>query len=168
MKFAFSSQDETGAVMILLSVMLLALLTIISLAASRTASTELKIASNEYFYQSCFYNAEGAIIETVDFLETTEIPTEDAPKWIGMDGNAINDSTVFAYWEDAAEIQEEAAPEDSAVNLKDTSYLAVHHGIIAGNSLDMSKSSINTISIYGRCKNKGLVMLKVGYAKVYK
>ena len=167
MKFTFISQDESGTVMILLSVMLLALLTIISLAASRTASTELKIASNEYFYQRCFYNAEGAIMETVDLLETTEIPTEDAPKWIGMDGNAINDSTVFAYWEDAAETQE-ATPEDSTINLKDTSYLAVHHGIIAGNSLDMSKSSINNISIYGRCKNKGLVLLKVGYAKVYK
>ena len=167
MKFTFISQDESGTVMILLSVMLLALLTIISFAASRTASTELKIASNEYFYQHCFYNAEGAIMETVDFLETTEIPAEDAPKWIGSDGNAINDSTVFAYWEDVAETQE-ATPEDSTINLKDTSYLAVHQGIIAGNSLDMAKSSINTISIYGRCKNKGLVMLKVGYAKVYK
>jgi Tfp pilus assembly protein PilX len=167
MKFTFISQDESGTVMILLSVMLLALLTIISFTASRTASTELKIASNEYFYQRCFYNAEGAIMETVDFLETTEIPAADAQKWIGSDGNAINDSTVFAYWEDAAETQD-ATPEDSTINFTDTSYLAVHHGIIAGNSLDMSKSSINTISIYGRCKNKGLVMLKVGYAKVYK
>ena len=167
MKIAVISKNENGALMILLSIMLLALLTIISIAASRTASTELKIASNEYFYQSCFYNAEGAIMETVDFLDTAVILTDNAPKWIASGGNVINDNTVFAYWEDAAETQG-AVPEGSAIDLKDTSYLAVHHGVISGNSLDMSKSSINTISIYGRCKNKGMVMLKVGYAKVYK
>ncbi|NNL77566.1 MAG: hypothetical protein HKO68_14620 [Desulfobacterales bacterium] len=167
MKITVILKDENGALMILLSVMLLVLLTIISIAASRTANTELKIAGNEYFYQRCFYNAEGAIMETVDFLETTEISIEEPPNWIGSDGNAINDETVFTYWEVDAETGG-ATPEGSAINLKDTSYLAVHHGVISGNSLDMSKPSINTISIYGRCKNKGMVMLKVGYQKVDK
>ena len=167
MKITVISKDETGALMILLSVMLLVILTIISIAASRTASTELKIAGNEYCYQRCFYNAEGAIMETVDYLETTEIPTGEPPKWMGSDGNTINDKTVFAYWESVAATGA-TTPEGSSISLKDTSYLAVHHGVISGNSLDMSKPSINTISIYGRCKNKGMVMLKVGYQKVGK
>ena len=69
-------KNEKGALMILVSVMLLALLTIISIAASKTANIELKIAGNEYLYQRCFYNAEGAIMETVDFLIQQQAPRE--------------------------------------------------------------------------------------------
>ena len=60
--------NEQGAQMIIVSVMLLALLTIISVGASKTANTEISIAANENAYQRCFYNAEGAVVE-VDAAE---------------------------------------------------------------------------------------------------
>ena len=48
-------KNENGAMMMLVTVMFLVLLTVISIAASRTATIETKIAANEYAYQSCFY-----------------------------------------------------------------------------------------------------------------
>lgn len=160
-------KNEKGALMILMSVMMLMLLTIISIAASRTANTELKIAGNEYLYQRCFYNAEGAIMETVDLLNTTVDSTGNFPDWMGSDEDVINDGTVFAHWEDGAETRD-AIPKVAAIDSKDTSYMAVHHGVLTGSSLAMSKASIHTFSMYGRCENKGLVILKVGYKGAYK
>jgi len=167
MKTAVILENEKGALMIVLSVMLLVLLTIISMAASRTACTELKIAGNEYLYQRCFYNAEGAIMETVDLLDTTVSLTEAPPDWVGSDEVVINDSTVFTYWNDDAETKD-MIPKGATIDSENTSFMAVHHGVLAGSSLAMSKPTVHTLSIYGRCENKGLVMLKVGYAKVYK
>ena len=41
-------KNENGAMMMLITVMFLVLLTVISIAASRTANIETKIAANEY------------------------------------------------------------------------------------------------------------------------
>ena len=160
-------KNEKGALMVLVSVMLLALLTIISIAASKTANIELKIAGNEYLYQRCFYNAEGAIMETVDLLNTTVGPTDNFPEWVGSDEDVINDSSIFTYWEDGAK-NKDANPKGAIIDSEDTSYIAVHHGVLSGSSLAMSKATIHTLSIYGRCEHKGLVILKVGYAGAYK
>src|SRR5210317_1121441 len=93
-------KNEHGGLMIIISVMLLGLLTIISVAASRTANTEIRIAANEYVYQRCFYNAEGAVMEVVELLEGSINPLENLPPWMSLDEEVINDSTVFKFWED--------------------------------------------------------------------
>ena len=87
-------KNEQGTVMILISIMLLALLTIISVGASKTANTEISIAANEYVYQRCFYHAEGAIMEGVDLLENSTNALENPPPWMSLDDEAINDSMV--------------------------------------------------------------------------
>ena len=152
--------------MILISVTLLALLTIISVAASKTATTEISIAANEYVYQRCFYNAEGAIIEVVDLLEGGTHTLKNPPVWMSLDEEIINDRTVFTFWEDS-EKMDGVVPQPSVIDSQNTDYLSVHHGIPTGSSLDMSKPAKHTFSIYGRSKSKGLVMLKIGFAKVY-
>ena len=159
-------KNEQGALMIVISVMLLALLTIISVAASKTANTEISIAANEYVYQRCFYNAEGAILEVVDLLEGSASPLESLPSWMSRDEEVINDGTVFTLWEDSEKMGG-VVPQISVVDPQNSEYLSVHHGIPSGSSLDMSKPAKHTFSIYGRSKNKGLVMLKIGYAKIY-
>ena len=152
--------------MILISVTLLALLTIISVAASKTACTEISIAANEYVYQRCFYNAEGAIMEVVDLLEGSANTLKNPPSWMGLDEEVINDSTVFRIWQDL-ENMKGVVPKPSVIDPQSTEYVGVHHGILSGSSLDMSKPTKHIFSIYGRSKNKSLVMLKIGYAKVY-
>ncbi len=150
----------------MISVMILALLTIISVAASKTANTEISIATNEYVYQRCFYNAEGAVMEVVDFLENGANPLENLPPWMSQDEEIINDSTVFTLWENSKKMKG-VVPQASMIDPQNTDFLGVHHGIPSGSSLDMSKPAKHTFSIYGRSKSKGLVMLKIGYAKVY-
>jgi hypothetical protein len=159
-------KNERGALMILISVTLLALLTIISVAASKTANTEISIAANEYVYQRCFYNAEGAIMEVVDILEGSANTLKKPPPWMSLEEKIINDKTVFSIWEDHEKMKG-VVPQTSAVDPRSTEYLSVHHGVLSGSSLDMSKPTKHIFSIYGRSKNKGLVMLKIGYAKVY-
>ncbi len=159
-------KNDRGALMIIVSIMLLALLTIISVAASQTANTEIRIAANEYAYQSCFYNAEGAILEVVDLLESGAAPLENTPPWMSLDDGTINDNTVFTTWDDSEKMQD-LVPQASRIDPQNTTYIGVHHGILSGSSLDMSKSAKHTFSIYGRSKSNGLVILKIGYANVY-
>ena len=166
MAIASILKNENGALMILVVAMLLVLLTIISISASRTANTELKIAGNEYLYQRCFYNAEGAVMETVDLLDTAVVPTDNMPDWIGSNDEVINDHTVFAYWQDGSG-KSDTIPKYAAIDSERTSYIAVHHGVTAGSSLAMSKPSIHTFSLYGRCEDKSLVILKVEYRGKY-
>jgi hypothetical protein len=159
--------NENGAMMMLITVMFLVLLTVISIAASRTATIETKIAANEFAYQRCFYNAEGAIMEAVDLLDTEVNPRVSLPTWMGEDPSEINDDTVFAYWvEDAG--TGDVIPKTSKVDTKDTELMGVHLGVLPGNSLDMSKPTKHSLNIYGRCDKDGTVLLTVGYANVYK
>lgn len=167
MKSTAILKNENGALMILITVMLLVLLTVISIAASRTATVETKIAANEFAYQRCFYNAEGAIMEAVDLLDTTVNPKRTLPDWMGEDSVVLNDSTIFSYWEEEAGTGA-LIPGGSPVDMEDSGYIAVHQGVLPGSSLAMSKPGKHSFSIYGRCKKDGMVMLSVGYANAYK
>ena len=159
-------KNEQGALLILLSVTLLALLTIISVAASKTATIEISIAANEHNYQRCFYNAEGAIMEVVDLLEGGTHTLKNPPAWMGLDEEVINDQTVFTIWENRAKMNG-VVPQASVIDPQNTEYLSVHNGVPSGSSLDMSKPAKHIFSIYGRSKSKSLVMLKIGYVRVY-
>lgn len=167
MKSTAILKNENGALMMMTTVMILVLLTVISIAASRTATVETKIAANEFAYQRCFYNAEGAIMEAVDQLDTTVNPRGTLPDWMGEDSAVLNDGTVFSYWEEEAGT-DAVDPEGSPVDLEDSGFMAVHQGVLPGSSLAMSKPSKHSFSIYGRCKKDGMVMLSVGYANAYK
>ena len=166
MKTTAILKNENGALMILITVMLLVLLTVISIAASRTANIETKIASNEFAYQRCFYNAEGAVMEAVDLLDTTVNPMETLPAWMGEDSVVLNDDTVFSYWQDDAGT-DDVVPQSSVVDATDSGFMSVHQGVLPGSSLAMSKPTKHSFSIYGRCENDGMVMLSVGYANAY-
>ncbi len=160
-------KNENGALMILITVMFLVLLTVISIAASRTSTVETMIAGNEYAYQRCFYNAEGAIMEAVDSLDTEVNPKDEMPEWLGDDPSEINDTTVFTYWAEEAGTGA-VAPQTAKVDTTGTELMAVHLGVLPGNSLAMSKPTKHAFSVYGRCAKDGMVLLTVGYNNAYK
>ena len=161
-------KNENGALMILITVMFLVLLTVISIAASRTSTVETMIAGNEYAYQRCFYNSEGAIMQAVDSLDTEVNPKDEIPEWMGENDLGISDETVFAYWDEEAGTGEAVDPQSAKVDPKGTELMAVHLGVLPGNSLAMSKPTKHAFSVYGRCEKDGLVMLTVGYNNAYK
>jgi hypothetical protein len=161
-------KNEDGAIMILMSLMLLALLTIISFSASKTANTEVQIARNEYLYQNNFYCAEGAVIETVDMLEALEKVDVDDISWLMHETDAVDkDSNLYGYWTDEDREDSDASPESATVCAEHTELMTVHHGIADGESLDASKPVVHAYSIYGHSHQRGSVMIKVGYRKAF-
>ena len=105
-------------------------------------------------------------MEAVDLLDTTVNPNGTLPAWMGEDSAVLNDDTVFSYWEDDAETGA-VVPKGSKVDAADSGFMAVHKGVLPGSSLALSKPTIHSFSIYGRCKKDGMVMLSVGYANAY-
>ena len=165
---AIGLKNDEGAVMIIISLMILALLTIISIAASKTANTEIKIAGNEYLYQNNFYCAEGAVLETVDILEPLESVAVDDFDWLMNKSDKVaEDKDLFAYWTDANRDTGDANPASAAVCAEHTESMAVHQGVLPGSSLDMSKPKKHVYSIYGQSHYRGTVLIKVGYAKAF-
>jgi hypothetical protein len=163
---AFFKNDD-GAMMIILSVMVLALLTIISISALKTANTEVKIAANEYMHQHNFYHAEAAAIEAVDQLEALEEISEGSINWMMTRTGITNfDDQVFSFWK-AEKEPGDAIPNGASLGRGHAEWMAVHHGALSGSSLDMSKPTKHVFSIYGKSSNKGLVMIRLGYTKAY-
>ena len=160
-------KNHNGAVMILFSMMILMLLTIISYAASKTANTEVKIARNEYLYHNNFYCAEGAILESIDRMESlAALDTADIDWMMEESSKVDRDGDLFGYWTDDSRTSEDAAPEAANV-CSSAEYVTIHRGVLAGSSLDMSKPTKHAYAVYGRSNNRGLVMIKVGYMKEY-
>lgn len=96
--------NENGFV-IVLAVLMLAVITVIGFAASRTSETETQIASNERQIANELYNAEGALIDTLERATTTWLAPaspfltdgETVASYTSstdFDGDGTNDATV--------------------------------------------------------------------------
>jgi Tfp pilus assembly protein PilX len=160
MKAAMPLRNEDGYFLILATLMILTLLTILGIAASRTANTEIAVASNEIVYQRNFYLAEGAAIEAIDRLVNAIDLKDNPPPWYDTNIGALNDSTVESYWGIAGV----AGSLDPTGN---TRYVAGMDYIALGSSMDMDKPKAYAIAVYGLCKTGGNAFIKVGYRKTF-
>jgi len=97
-------KSENGFVLVL-AVLMLAVITVIGVAATRTSETESQIASNERQIANEFYNAEGGLIDTLERATATWLaPTSSFltdgetvasfTSSIDFDGDGTNDATV--------------------------------------------------------------------------
>lgn len=163
-------KNEDGGMMLIITLMVLALLSIISFAGTRTSSTEVMIASNEYVHQQNFYNAEGAAIEAVDMLEDLGEVIVSSHDWMSThEGVSHYDDQIFGYWDSNLDGEDpnEAVPNEASIGSGTTEFMVIHHGVLAGDSLDLSKPSKHHFSIYGKSENRGMVMIGMAYAKAY-
>ncbi|MFO7784798.1 MAG: PilX N-terminal domain-containing pilus assembly protein [Thermodesulfobacteriota bacterium] len=69
---SFSHRRERGSVVVI-ALILLALLTIIGISASRTTEIEIMIAGNERIAKQNLYLAEGAAMRAVQVMDETEL-----------------------------------------------------------------------------------------------
>ena len=150
--------NEEGSV-IVFTLMILTLLTIVGLAAIYTANTEVEIAGADYIYQRNFYLAEGAAMEAVDWLDNNTVTASSGPSWIELTSGSLNAATIDDYWAGS----EATKPQASAIDPDHAAYIACYEGVSAGNSLDVSKSKMHDISIYGRCEKRGVAEIRIGY-----
>lgn len=151
-------KNEQGYFLIVSTIMLLALLTIISVAATRTANTEVQIARNDAIYQRNLYLAEGAALEAVDRLQNDASPRDLGFVVPGL--KAIDDENFVDHWD--AEAQ--SATFDATGK---TRFVAGYEGIPPGFSLGMGQPKVHGFAIYGRTEKQGVTTIKIGYRKAF-
>jgi len=150
--------NENGYFLIISTMMLLALLTMISIAASNTARTEVQIAGNDLTYQRNLYLAEGAAMEAVDRLENDLKPRELGFVVPGL--RSIDDQNYVDHWDSEAQ----NATFDATGK---TRFVAGYEGTPAGYSLGIGKPRVHGFAVYGRTEKQGVTTIKVGYRKVF-
>jgi len=160
-------KNENGSVMVLALVML-ALLTLLGIAATTTSTIEIQVAGNEKLYKENFYRAEAAVMENAQRIEDGEEAemknSSNFPPWLHIEDNLPDpgDITNPDNWTDGTGAFPEVSQESIDPN---TRLLAVFEGLVG--SLDMDKpTKVYSYSMYGRClRNNGLVMIRAGYRK---
>ena len=163
MKKAYSLLMNEGGSLIIYTLMVLALLTIVGLTAIRTADTEIEIAGTELKYQRNFYLAEAAAMEAVRRLDNdTTMTATTGPGWIEMTPGALNGSTADSYWAGSETVLSQQCTLDA-----DARFLAAYEGLAGGSSLDVNKTKLHDISIYGRSEKSGVAEIRIGYRKAF-
>jgi hypothetical protein len=151
-------KNEQGYFLIVSTLMLLALLTIISIAATNTANTEVQIAGNDAVYQRNLYLAEGAAMEAVDRLQNVSNPLAEL-EFVVPGLKTIDDSTYIDHWDKSM-----GAELDATGN---TRFVAGYEGTPTGYSLGLGKPKVHGFVIYGRAEKQGVSTIKIGYRKAF-
>jgi len=154
--------NETGSLIVYV-LMVLTLLTVVGLASIRNATTEIEIAGSELLHQRNFYLAEGAAMEAVRLLDNDSTMTATTgPSWMEMAPGALNTGTINDYWAGIKTTQSQTCSIDG-----DSSFIAAYEGLAEGSSLDVNKTKLHDISIYGRYQNRGIAEVRLGYRKAF-
>jgi Tfp pilus assembly protein PilX len=157
-------KNEEGSVLIV-ALIVLVLLTLLGIFATKTTEVEIQIAGNDYRYKRNVYSAEAVAMECAQNIKDTEVLDTDTLPWLyAMNGLPRNYILDDANWIDANSLKSTA---DS-----NTRYMAVVEGIAEQTSLDMTKSRIHMYSIYGRRQNaaktnEGRGIVNIGYKKAF-
>ena len=150
--------NEQGYFLIVSTIMLLALLTIISIAATHTANTEVQIARNDAIYQRNLYLAEGAAMEAVDRIQNDANPRDLGFVVSGI--KAIDDDNFVGHWDTEAQ----STTCDASGR---TRFVAGYEGTPPGFSLGMGQPKVHGFAIYGRTEKQGVTTVKIGYRKAF-
>lgn len=153
------TSGESGNVL-LITLIILVLLTIIGISATRTASIDMQVAGNNMIYKRNLFSAEGAALEAVQTMTNlTELETVGwiIPEGTDDDISNIRDKDKF-----------EAISNQSSIN-DDARYAVVRGGLVeTGESLDMTRVKIHEFAVYGRSDQlRGTSIIKMGFRKAY-
>ncbi len=156
---------ENGSVLIV-ALVLLVLLTLMGISATMNTDIELRIAGNELTSRMNFYRAEAAAMENIQRLdnEGDQIIELGNYDWLHLEGDLPNPDDIIdpANW--TGDYSQPSATADSA---NDQRYLTVFEGVIAGDSLDMTRSRIYTYRIVGSNRNNGISVVEMGFKKPF-
>ena len=153
-------KNEQGYFLILATIMLLALLTIISIAATHTASTEVQIAGNDTLYQRNVYLAEGAALEAIDRLQND--PNPRGLPFVEAGIQTIDDDNFTDNWE--ANSQAVTPTMDAGGQ---TRFRVGYEGTPTGYSLGIGRSRVHGFAVYGRTERQGITTIKIGYRRAF-
>ena len=159
-------RNEDGSVM-LVALLLMAVLTIMGIAAINTSNIEILISSNDRSYKQNFYRSEAAAYEAAQRVEDADdadlMPATTAFTWLQGIGT---DMTIPSNW-DPTDTTGNSHVSDIDADAN-TSYAVIMTGIAGGGSLDMTlPSQLFEYAIYGLYlkPNAGRSLIGIGYRK---
>ena len=152
-------RDENGSVMIIGLVMLM-LLTLLGISATTTSTIEIRIAGNEIEYKRNLYLAEAAALEFAQEMQD-DPDLGNNPEIKALDSVTPDNIRDDTHWDGAGNSYQ------SDVDSK-ARYIPVFEGLAPGASLDMTKSTVNAYTIYGRSKeNNAVAIVEIGYRRAF-
>jgi len=180
-KLARQRKGEQGSVLVIALIMVV-LLTVIGISASRNTEIEIMIAGNERVAKENFYIAEAAASDAISDLEAANLKT-NPPGWLikkdtylpadgrtavalpASSGSGDLDEKIHedANWDDA--LYSAQIPTLAGGNAR---CLAIELGQTKTGSLVMTSSKTYDFDVYGRSSLKnGQGLVKMGYRKAY-
>lgn len=152
---------EQGSVLVI-ALILLVLLTLIGISASRNTETEIMIAGNERVFKQNFYLAEGAAMRAVQIMEDNDISTLT---WVmsDADSNSVNDPLTDVNW------NTDSTETNSLSDLPGSPRIvALSRGVMPTSSWKMTSPKVYEFDIYGRSDfRRGDGCISLGYRKAY-
>jgi hypothetical protein len=161
MKDITRMKSEEGSVLIV-ALVILVLLTLLGIFATKTSEIEIQIAGNDMKYKRNLYSAEAVAMECAQFIKDNS--TDVGYIWLHpMDSVTRDDILEDTFWD--TDSQQSAGDSNAR-------YLAVVEGIADQTSLDMTKSRVHAYAVYGRWSNasnpnEGRGIVSLGYKKAY-
>jgi hypothetical protein len=157
--------NEKGSA-IVLALMLLSLLTVMGIWATRKSNIETLIAGNEVARKMTFYRTEGGVIEggfTIEEAATGDLSSR-APAWL-TEKSVAPDMTDPLNWD-----FDNVGGDDTAVATQidpEVGFCALDKGVTAGDSLLMTGATqVRTYAVYSFHDSRmGQALLEVGYKR---
>lgn len=165
-------ENEDGFVLVT-ALLIMVLLTILGIAATNTAITELQISANDRDYKRNFYRAEGAVMEAAQILENETDKEELLPGMTTKPWLQSIDASDYSSYDDsmkkAVKLMEKAEGASLDDSTSEVRYATFSRGVAKGSkgaSLSMSGTTVREYSVYGRSEERaGDVMVEIGYKK---
>lgn len=155
-------KGEDGSILAV-ALMILVLLTVLGISATRTTEIELQIAQNENMFKQNLYLAECAAMAGAQMMENETDITKLKTLSLNWLHSSLPDTDIRSdtNWSPSNNNSNQILDET-------TRYLAVYQGIASGSSLDIGgqSTSLHQYVIYGcSTKNHGEALVEVGYRK---
>jgi Tfp pilus assembly protein PilX len=162
-------ENEEGTVLVI-ALIILVFLTLIGISITVTTEVEIQIAGNERLYKNNLYTAEAAAMECAQKMEEEANLDPSAPgnEYIRpLVPGVTKDNILDDSWWDNTVSQ---TVDDSVDPDGNTRFFAVEEGVAEGTTLDMTKTTLRSYTIYGRKfnaarPNLGRSIVRIGYRK---
>lgn len=169
--------NNDGGYVLIISLLIMVVLTVIGVAATRNTSIELQIAGNDKLYMTDFYTSEANAFLVAQILEdrlATDLEKWDLVTDAGNPDGLIEKKEIGDY-------KLTGNPDEVTIKLKSyintyghevttgdakEKYLAVDKGIAGGSSLALGSTTVHSYDVYGYSSVKnGKKIIRIGYKK---
>jgi hypothetical protein len=163
-------KNKDGSVLVL-SLCILILLTLLGFFIAAISEVEIQLAGNDRLYKDNLYTAEGGALECAQRMQEAAalVPGTAPTAWLIP---LASRPTLAQIRDNSSAIWTATAQTSASVidPTNSTRFVAVEEGVSVETSLDMTKTTLHSYTIYGRRYNaaapqRGRAIVQLGYRK---